>query len=64
MVHESFLEFQEAERLDAAGLTEKIIDCLERHGLNYKENLIGQGYDGAAVMSGKHSGVQARKYIQ
>ena len=60
MVHESFLEFQEAERLDAAGLTEKIIDCLERHGLNYKENLVGQGYDGAAVMSGKHSGVQAR----
>ena len=60
MVHESFLEFQEAERLDAAGLTEKIIDCLERHGLNYKENLVGQGYDGAAVMSGKHSGVRAR----
>ena len=60
MVHESFLEFQEAERLDAAGLTETIIDCLERHGLNYKENLVGQGSDGAAVMSGKHSGVQAR----
>lgn len=33
---------------------------LERYGLNYKNNLVGQAYDGAAVMSGKHSGVQAR----
>ena len=39
MVHESFLEFQEAERQDAAGLTEKIIDCLERHGLELQRKL-------------------------
>lgn len=33
---------------------------MERQGLDYKNHLIGQAYDGAAVMSGKHSGVQAR----
>ncbi|KAI4802900.1 hypothetical protein KUCAC02_006750, partial [Chaenocephalus aceratus] len=41
-------------RLDAAGLR------YERYGLEYKSNLVGQAYDGASVMSGKHSGVQAR----
>lgn len=60
VVHESFLEFQEAENLDTASLTEKITGCLEKYGLEYKENLVGQGYDGASVMSGKRSGVQAR----
>ncbi|CAI5684850.1 zinc finger MYM-type protein 1-like [Oreochromis niloticus] len=59
-IHESFLGFQEADRLDAAGLTSKIIGCLEKHGLDYRQNLVGQGYDGASVMSGSHSGVQAR----
>lgn len=37
-----------------------IINCLERHGLEYRTNLVGQGYDGAAVMSGKRSGVCTR----
>ena len=37
-----------------------IIKCLESYGLQYKSNLVGQGYDGASVMSGKHSGVAAR----
>lgn len=59
-IHESFLHFQSAESLDAAGLTKMIIDCLEKHGLDYRNNLVGQGYDGASVMSGKHSGVSAR----
>ncbi|KAL4006913.1 DNA damage-binding protein 2 [Sarotherodon galilaeus] len=54
-IHKSFLGFQEADRLDAAGLTSKIIGCLEKHGLDYRQNLVGQGYDGATVMS-----VQAR----
>ncbi|KAK0143096.1 Zinc finger MYM-type protein 1 [Merluccius polli] len=60
VIKESFLHFECAERLDAAGLTEKIVHLLERHGLDYKNHLIGQAYDGAAVMSAKHSGVQAR----
>lgn len=59
-VHESFLHFESADRLDAAGLTDKIIHILASHGLEYKNNLVGQAYDGASVMSGKHSGVQAR----
>ncbi|XP_034093931.1 zinc finger MYM-type protein 1-like [Gymnodraco acuticeps] len=59
-IQESFLHFESAERLDTAGLTEKIIHILESNGLEYKNNLVGQAYDGAAVMSGKHSGVQAR----
>ena len=29
-------------------------------GLDYKKNLVGQGYDGASVMSAKHSGLYAR----
>ena len=59
-VHESFLEFDVAESLDAAALTGKIISFLQKHGLEYKDNLVGQGYDGAAVMSGVHAGVQAK----
>ncbi|KAJ4939342.1 hypothetical protein JOQ06_028791, partial [Pogonophryne albipinna] len=52
--------FKPRDRLDAAGLTEKRIQVLERYGLEYKSNLVGQAYDGASVMSGKHSGIQAR----
>lgn len=59
-VHESFLDFQEATRLDTEGLKDKIIHSLERYGLEYRSNLVGQGYDGESVMSGKHSGVAAR----
>lgn len=59
-VHESFLNFQQAESLDAAGLSSMIIKCLEKYGLEYRTNLVGQGYDGAAVMSGRHSGVSKR----
>ncbi len=60
MIHESFLDFRRADSLEAAVLTSLIINCLERHGLEYRTNLVGQGYDGAAVMSGKHSGVCTR----
>lgn len=59
-VHESFLHFESADRLDAAGLTDKIIHILQSHGLEYRDNLVGQAYDGASVMSGKYTGVQAR----
>uniref|UniRef100_A0A671M6X3 DUF4371 domain-containing protein n=1 Tax=Sinocyclocheilus anshuiensis TaxID=1608454 RepID=A0A671M6X3_9TELE len=59
-VHESFLDFKQATALDAEGLAQKIIQCLERYGLEYRSNLAGQGYDGASVTSGRHSGVAAR----
>lgn len=60
VIQESFLHFESAEKLDAAGLSEKIIHILESHGLEYKKNLVGQAYDKASVMSGKHSVVQTR----
>ncbi|KAL6481128.1 hypothetical protein MHYP_G00092080 [Metynnis hypsauchen] len=59
-IQESFLHFESTEKLDVAALSDKIIHILENHGLEYKKNLVGQSYDGASVMSGKHSGVQAR----
>lgn len=31
-----------------------------KYGLDYKNHLVGQTYDGASVMSGKNTGVQAR----
>ncbi len=54
------MHFEALEKLDAAALTERIINVLEHHGLEYKENLVGQAYDGASVMRGKNTGVQAR----
>ncbi len=55
-VRESLLHFEAAQHLDAAALTEKIIQKLQHYGLDYKNNLVGQEYDGASVMSGKNSG--------
>lgn len=59
-IKESFLHFEALEQLDAAELTKRIVSILERYGLEYRENLVGQAYDGASVMRGKNSGVQAR----
>lgn len=41
VVDERFLEFEVAEHLDAAALSDKIINFLEKHGLEYKKNLVG-----------------------
>lgn len=57
---ESFLEFTPASSLDAESLTGYILDILGKHQLDYQSNLVGQGYDGASVMSGKNTGVQSR----
>ncbi|KAK0154207.1 hypothetical protein N1851_003719 [Merluccius polli] len=43
-VHESFMHFEHADGLDAAGLTEKIVNSLQNYGLEYREQLVGQGY--------------------
>lgn len=59
-VKESFLDFEAAEHLNAAGLADKIIRILEKYELEYRDSLIGQAYDGASIISGKNSGVQAR----
>ena len=57
---ESFLAFEAPERLDAASLSQKIIQLMQKYGLDYRNHLVGQGYDGGSVMSGKNTGVQAR----
>ncbi|KPP56322.1 hypothetical protein Z043_126081, partial [Scleropages formosus] len=54
------LQFEQAEHLDAEELTQRIIDSLEKHSLEFQNNLLGQSYEGTAVMSGKHRGVQTR----
>lgn len=41
-VHESFLHFESADRLDAAGFTDKILHILESHVLEYKNNVVGR----------------------
>ncbi len=36
------------------------VGILEKCGLDYRKILVGQGYDGASVMSGQNTGVQTR----
>lgn len=59
-IKESFLCFKDTDGLDAASLCETIIQLLGGYGFDYRKNLVGQGYDGAAVMSGALSGVAKR----
>lgn len=58
-VHEHFLAFLHAECLDAASLSEYIKELVTRFDFDVSK-LVSQGYDGASVMSGRHTGVQAR----
>lgn len=58
-VYESFVGFIQVTDLSAEGLSSALILQMTKLGLDYKAKLIGQGYDGASVMSGKHSGVAA-----
>ena len=54
------LRFRLLSNLDARSLTKQIFDCLDDLGLDFKQNLVGQCYDGASVMNGKNSDVAAR----
>ena len=40
------------------GISE-LVSQMQTLALDYKNRLVGQGYDGASVMSGKHRGVAA-----
>ena len=57
-IYERFLTFVKAEKLDAEGLTEYILTTLREHQLD-PNCIISHGYDGALVMAGNFSGVQA-----
>ena len=57
-VQESFIDFKPAQGLDANSLSNLILSTLTIYGLDVKSCLVGQGYDGASVMSGSNKGVQ------
>lgn len=58
-IEESFLGFFHVRDSTADGLSSLIVNCLEGFGLDMKK-CRGQGYDGAATMSGAYAGVQSR----
>jgi len=58
-VFESFVGFIHVCDLSAEGLSSKLKTDMQQLGLDYKSKLIGQGYDGASVMSGSNAGVAA-----
>jgi hypothetical protein len=58
IIKEEFLQFQSVTDLTAKGLSETLLTTLQQHKLDLKY-LVGQGYDGASVMSGHIGGVQS-----
>ena len=55
--HEEFIGIAEAQSLDANGFSDTIMHLLQRVEANMK-NCVGQGYDGASVVSGYLNGAQ------
>jgi hypothetical protein len=58
-IKEDFLEFVMATNITGEHLAELLIETLQSAGVNIAK-MRAQGYDGAANMSGKYNGVQAR----
>ncbi len=58
-INERFLSFSHAKCLDASSLSEYIKELITDFDFDFNK-LVSQGYDGASVMSGQHSGVQTR----
>jgi len=50
-VHKSFVDFKSDVGLNAESLSELILQTLQSYGLDVHSCLVGQGYDGATVMS-------------
>jgi hypothetical protein len=59
VIREEFLQFESVRDVTAAGLSKCILAALRRHKLDFRY-LVGQGYDGATVMSGYINGVQSQ----
>ncbi|XP_033099013.1 zinc finger MYM-type protein 1-like [Anneissia japonica] len=57
-IHEEFIGVEEAGGLDALGLKRTILNQLGKFGVSL-DNCVGPGYDGASVVSGHLSGLQA-----
>lgn len=58
-VNERFLSFVQAKSLDANSLSQYIVKLIRDCDFDLNK-LVSQGYDGASVMSGQHTGVQTR----
>ena len=58
VIHENFFGFVEAESTTGRGLADLLTKFVEDAGLSLN-NCRGQGYDGAAAMSGHLNGCQA-----
>lgn len=56
-LREDFLDFVPVYDVTGNGLAEKIVETLTTRGIDMKF-LVGQGYDGAAAMSGHLNGVR------
>ena len=63
VIREEFLQFQNATDLSGAGLAEQILSLVRQLGLDPLD-MVGQGYDGAAAMSGHINGVQANVRVE
>ncbi|XP_054289677.1 zinc finger MYM-type protein 1-like [Macrosteles quadrilineatus] len=60
-IHERFITFIRPKGHDAESVSETIFEVLEQLNLDKTpDKVIAQSYDGASVMSGQHTGVQAR----
>lgn len=59
LVEERFLGFVSAASCNAESLTKYLVETVDRSGLSMKQ-CVAQAYDGASVMSGACTGVQAR----
>lgn len=58
-VREEFLEFLQIDRITGEFIAQKILQIIDKLGLDIK-NVVGQSYDGAANMASERVGVQAR----
>ena len=59
-INECLTKFIPLSKLDAESTTNAILSKLDQLGLDYRSSLIGMGFDGASVMSGRVKGVQKR----
>ncbi|XP_008185833.1 zinc finger MYM-type protein 1-like [Acyrthosiphon pisum] len=57
ILREDFLKFVSVENTTGKNVSNVILDCISSLGINPKY-MVGQGYDGAAAMSGHFKGVQ------
>lgn len=59
VIHEKMLALVETKDVTGQGLTDLLLNVLEKHGLSV-ESIVGQGYDGGSNMMAASKGVQAR----